>query len=121
MVFTTSTVDRNRLGSCCSRSSTAAAALPSSTRWRTRRRPTEVMAVSVADASAATPTQMTRRASSTVAWVSMIVRSAEELAHAAVLVNAHDGLGQQRSDAEHGDRPGPLVGGDRDGVRDDEL
>src|SRR5215831_19127780 len=120
-VLTTSTVERNRFGSCCRRCRTTAAGLPSSARWRTRSRPTDVSAVSVAEASAATATQITRRVSSPYAWLSISGRSAEELAHAAVLVHAHDGLGQQRSDAEHGEGPGPLLVGDRDRVGDHEL
>src|SRR5215472_4104174 len=120
-VLTTSTVDRNRFGSCCRRCRTTAAGLPSSARWRTRSRPTDVSAVSVAEASAATATQITRSAISPYAWLSNSGRSAEQLAHAAVLVHAHDGLGEQRGDAEHGERAVALLGRYRDRVGDHEL
>ncbi len=67
-VLTISTVPRKRCGSCWSRCRVAARALPSSARWRTRRRLTEVSAVSVPEASAAKKTQAMRMISSTQFW-----------------------------------------------------
>jgi hypothetical protein len=63
-VFVTRTVERNRLGSSWRRCSVAAARLPSSTMCRTRKRPTEVRAVSVAEAMAATRMQTPRSTAS---------------------------------------------------------
>src|SRR3982074_1923088 len=81
----------------------------------------EVIAVSVADATAATTTQAMRMMTSAQDWALMKsaypgTRSSEELAHAPVLVYADDRLAQQRGHAQHGDRGPLLVRRDRDRV-----
>src|ERR1700694_4761879 len=115
-VLTNSTVERKRLGSARNRCRMLAALLPCSARKRTRRRPTEVSAVSVPLAAAATKKQMTRTMSSTTSWPVMTSGLSEELADAPVLVHPDDRLSQQRCDRQHRDWGSQLLGGDGDGV-----
>src|ERR1700682_3005906 len=92
-----------------------AALLPCSARNRTRRRPTEVSAVSVPLAAAATKKQMTRTMSSTTSWPVMTSGLSEELADAPVLVHPDDRLSQQRCDRQHCERRAPALGRGGDG------
>src|SRR5207302_8506747 len=74
----------------------AAALLPCSARNRTRRRPTEVSAVSVPAARAAATKQTAKTITSIHSWAFMTAGLSEELADAPVLVYPDDRLGEQR-------------------------
>src|SRR5437660_12322280 len=101
----------------------AAALLPCSARNRTRRRPTEVSAVSVPAASAAATKQTAKTITSIHSWAFMTAGLSEELADAPVLVYPDDRLGEQRcyrKDRQRRIRT-ELVGRDGHGVGDDHL
>src|SRR5437899_1067528 len=122
-VLVKSTVDRYRLGSARSFCRMAAPLLPCSARNRTRRRPTEVSAVSVPAASAAATKQTTKTMTSIHSWAFMTAGLSEELADAPVLVYPDDRLGEQRcyrKDRQRRIRT-ELVGRDGHGVGDDHL
>src|SRR5260370_522448 len=120
-VLVNRTVDRNRLGSARSRCRMAAAWLTCSARWRTRRRPTEVSAVSVPLASAAMKKQMTRTKSSTVSCPLMTKGLSQELADAPVLVYPDDRLSEERCHRQPLERRAHLVGRDGNCVGHDHL
>src|SRR5260370_15586144 len=109
-VLVNRTVDRNRFVSARSRCRMTAAWLPCSARWRTRRRPTEVSAVSVPLASATMKKQMTRTKSSTVSCPLMTKGLSEELADAPVLVYPHDRLSEELRHQQHLERRSHLAG-----------
>src|ERR1700682_5853390 len=120
-VLTNSTVDRNRFGSARRRCKMAADLLPCSARNRTRSRPTEVSAVSVPLAIAATTKHTIRTITSIVSWPVMTSGLSEELADAPVLVHPDDRLGEQRCDRQHRDGRADLLGGNGDRVGHDDL
>src|ERR1700704_1591633 len=119
-VLTNSTVERNRFGSARRRCRMAADLLPCSARNRTRRRPTEVSAVSVPLAIAAMTKHSKRTRSSKNSWP--VTRGLlEELADAPVFVNPDDRFSEQRRHRQDGERWAELFGGDGDRVGDDHV
>src|SRR5258708_31901877 len=100
------TVERKRFGSARSRCSMAAALLPCSARNRTRRRPMEVSAVSVALASADTMKQTISTINSNHSVAPISGGLSEELAGAPVLVHPDDRLREQRCHRNHRDEAG---------------
>src|SRR3984893_6645441 len=109
-VLMNSTVDRNRFGSARSRCRMPAALLPCSARKRTRRRPTEVSAVSVPLAIAATKKQTTSTMTSPHSVAFMTPGLSEELADAPVLMHPDDRLREQRCHRQHREGWAELVG-----------
>src|SRR5579864_1320830 len=95
----------------------AAERLPCSARWRTRRRPTDVRAVSVPLAAAATKKHTTKTMSSIHSWPVMTKGLSEELGDAPVFVHPDDRLGEQRCHGQHRDGRTELVLRDRHRVR----
>src|SRR5437899_9565249 len=122
-VLVKSTVDRYRLGSARSFCRMAAFLLLCSARNRTRRRPTEVSAVSVPAVSAAATKQTTKTMTSIHSWAFMTAGVSEELADAPVLVYPDDRLGEQRCYRKVRQRliRTELVGRDGHGVGEDHL
>src|SRR5258706_7756298 len=94
----------------------AAPLLPCSARKRTRKRPTDVSAVSVPAASAAARKQTTNTMTSTHSCAFMTAGLSEKLADAPVLVHPDDRLVEQRRDRQDCDRRirAKFVGGDGD-------
>src|ERR1700730_10572209 len=93
-----------------------AALLPCSARNRTRRRATDVSAVSVPLAAAATKKHTISTIASNHSVALMTAGLSEELADAPVLMHPDDRLREERSDRQHSDeRSFDLVG--RDGHR----
>src|SRR5260370_22019934 len=101
----------------------AADLLPCYARKRTRKRPTDVSAVSVPAASAAARKQTTKTMTSTHSCAFMTAGLSEELADAPVLVHPDDRLGEQRRDGQDFDRRirAELVGGDLHRIGHDPL
>src|SRR6266851_3515262 len=101
----------------------AAPLLPCSARNRTRKRPTDVSAVSVPAACAAARKQTTKTMTSTHSCAFMAAGLSEELADAPVLVHPDDRLGEQRRDRQDCDRRirAKLVGVDGHRIGDDHL
>src|SRR5712692_4463778 len=120
-VLVNSTVDRNRLGSARRRCRITPAWLPCSARNRTRKRPTEVSAVSVPLASAAMTRQANRTMSSANSCPFMEKGLSEELADAPVLVYPDDRLSEERCHRQHFQRGARLLGRDWHCVGHDHL
>src|SRR5487761_739405 len=99
-----------------------AALLPRSARNLTRSRPTDVSAVSVPLAAAATKKQMMSTINSNHSVAFTAAGLSEELADAPVLVHPDDRLREQRCHRQHRDEAGfELVGRDGHGVGNDHL
>src|SRR6202521_4052925 len=98
-----------------------AALLPCSARKRTRRRPTDVSAVSVPLASAATKKQTIRTMTSNHSVAFMTAGLSVELADAPVLVHPDDRLREQRSHRQHREGRADLLGGNGNRVGHDDL
>src|SRR6202521_6088099 len=120
-VLMNSTVERKRFGSARKRCKMPAALLPCSARKRTRSRPTDVSAVSVPLARAATMKQTIRTISSNQSVALMAGGLPEELADAPVLVPPDDRLREQRCNRQHREGRAELVGGNRHRVGDYDL
>src|SRR2546427_9569853 len=99
----------------------AADLLPCSARNRTRRRPTDVSAVSVPAASAAATKQTAKTITSIHSWAFMTAGLSEELADAPVLVYPDDRLGEQRSYRQDRQRRAELFGSDRNRIGNDHV
>src|SRR6266487_868972 len=120
-VFVNKTVDRNRFGSERRRCRIAAAGLPCSARKRTRNRPTDVSAVSVPLARAATTKHTSSVISSISSWPFIERGLSEELADAPVLVHPDDRLSEQRRHRQDRQRRAQLLRWDGDGVGHDHF
>src|SRR6202165_423986 len=120
-VLMNSTVERKRFGSARKRCRMPAALLPCSARKRTRRRPTEVSAVSVPLASAATKKHTMRTTTSKTSCPVMTSGLSEELADAPVLVYPDDRFSEQGRHRQHRDKRVLLLGRDGHRVGDDHV
>src|SRR6202521_2925761 len=118
-VLMNSTVERKRFGSARKRCKMPAALLPCSA--RTRRRPTEVSAVSVPLASAATKKHTISTTTSKTSCPVMTRGLSEELADAPVLVYPDDRFSEQGRHRQHRNKRVLLLGRDGHRVGDDHL
>src|SRR5665213_2067761 len=115
------TVERYRFGSALRCCRMPAALLPCSARNLTLSRPTEVSAVSVPLAAAATKKQMMSTISSNDSVAFTAGGLSEELADAPVLVYPDDRLREQRCNRQHREWWPELFGGNGDRVSHDDL